>query len=71
MDPWKHGGRVFGAEVDTVYDVRIEQVFGDFTGIIRVSHKDISFTDPVEEPFAEEGRDVCSASGVEDHSGFT
>ncbi len=71
MDSRKHWIRIFGAEVYTVHDVRIEQILRNFTGIIRVSNKDISFADPVEEPFAEECRDVCSAAGVEDHGGFT
>jgi len=71
VDSWKHGGWIFGAEVDTIYDARIKQIFRNFAGIIRVPDKDIPFMNPVEEPFAEEGRDICSASGVEDHGGFT
>lgn len=71
MESRKHWIRIFGAEVDTVHNVRIEQILRNFTGIIRVSNKDISFADPVEEPFAEKSGDVGSASGVEDHGGFT
>ena len=71
MDFRKHRLRIFGAEVDTVHNVRIEQILRNFTRIIRVSNKNISFADPVEEPFAEKSGDVCSAAGVEDHGGFT
>jgi hypothetical protein len=34
---------------------------------IRIAYENISFPNPIEEPFAEKSGDVCSASGVEDH----
>jgi hypothetical protein len=71
VEAWKHGNWIFGAEVDTVHNVRIEQIFCDLLRKIRVTYEYIPFADPVEKPFAEECRDICPASGIEDHGGFT
>jgi len=71
MDPRKHRRGIFGAEVDAVHDIRVQQVFRDLLGKIRVTYENIPFADTIVEPFAEECRDVCPASGIEDHGGFT
>lgn len=64
----EHGKRVLGAEGQNVHDGRIEAVAGDKRRVIGIADEAESFPQAVRKPFAVEGGDICSASGVQYHS---
>jgi hypothetical protein len=71
MDSRKHRLRIFGTEVDTIHEIRVQQVFRNLLRKIRVTYENIPFLDTIVEPFAEKCRDICPASGIDYHGRFT